>query len=199
MSLPPLIKPLDYLRIRHPEKRRYDSWLPFALSALSILGLAVLPLPVQILGDGGLLSIFTEFLPVLFGFYIAALAAIATFDRQGMDDPMPGQAPEMWVTFHGKRESVPLTRRRFLCYMFGYLALMSFALFAISAVGNWLAPNIHALVPYDAKAFLYVRWGFLGVFLFLASNLLVTTLLGLYYMTDRIHRLDGKVVIKPRE
>ena len=199
MSLPPLIRPLDYLRIRHPKKRRYDSWLPLGLTAVSIIGLAALPLPIQIFGDDGLLSIFTGFLPVLIGFYIAALAAVATFDRQGMDDPMPGETPEIWVTFHGERESQLLTRRRFLCLMFGYLSLLSFVLFGVSAFGNLLESNIHALVPYEAKAFPYVRWGLLAAYLFLASNLLVTTLLGLYYMTDRIHRGGGKIVVKPRK
>lgn len=83
--------------------------------------------------------------------------------------------------------------------MFGYLSFLSFVLFGISAFGNLLEPNINALIPYDAKAFWYVRWSFVGAFLFLASNLLVTTLLGLYYMTDRIHRGNGRVIVEPRE
>jgi hypothetical protein len=199
MSLPPLIRPLDYLRIRHPRKRNYDGWLPLGLTIGTVVALYFLPLPIQIFGDGGLLDILAGLLQFLIGFYIAALAAVATFDRPSMDQPMAGDAPELWVTRHGLTESQKLTRRRFLSLMFGYLALLSFLLYGVSAFGNLLEPNIHALIPYESQAFLFARWGFLSIFLFLAYNLLVTTMLGLYYMTDRIHRFEGQMIIKPRQ
>lgn len=199
MSLPPLIRPLDYLRIRHPRKRNYDGWLPLSLTVGSIVVLFFLPVPIRIFGNGGLLDILAGLLQVLIGFYIAALAAVATFDRPGMDQPMAGDSPELWVTRHGVTESQKLTRRRFLSLMFGYLALLSFLLYGVSAFGNLFEPNIHALIPYESKGFIFARWGFLSIFLFLAFNLLVTTMLGLYYMTDRIHRFEGSTIIKSRQ
>ncbi len=65
-------------------------------------------------------------LQVLIGFFVASLAAVATFQRPGMDENMRGKAP----TLQGKG----VTRRQYLCYMFGYLAFMSIAVYFGSGV-----------------------------------------------------------------
>jgi hypothetical protein len=189
-----LLRPLDYLRIEHPSKRLYDFVLPLILSVLFTGLLLVLPVQIEVLGSNGLVSIFTSLLQILIGFYIASLAAVATFDREIMDSVMVGHPPILKKTVKGEIEEEQLTRRRFLSLMFGYLSLLSFFLYFFGAFVNLLEPSLLSLT--SVKTLPYLKWGFVFIFLFLASNLFITTLLSLYYMADRIHRDDPKLIIK---
>lgn len=72
--------------------------------------------------------------------------------------------------------------------MFGYLSLVSLVLYFLGSGLILLAPQAKYLVA--EEFFEVVKWSVIAVYLLMTYNLLVTTLLGLYYMTDRIHRKD---------
>lgn len=192
-----LLRPLDYLKVRHSSKVRYDFWLPISVAIIFTVVLILLPVQVPILGSNGLISIFTGLLQILIGFYIASLAAVATFDREIMDSAMAGKPPTLKRKIDNEDEVEELTRRRFLSLMFGYLSLLSFFLYFLGTFINLVAPSLLTLVP--IKILPYLKWGVVFAFLFLASNLFITTLLGLYYMSDRIHRGDPKLIVKEPE
>ncbi|MGL5076636.1 MAG: hypothetical protein ACRDBG_12550, partial [Waterburya sp.] len=137
-----LLRPLDYLRIKHPSKWLYDLGLPLILSILFTGFLVVLPVQIEILGESGLVVIFTSLLQILTGFYIASLAAVATFDREIMDSVMAGDPTVLSKKVKGKMEHEVLTRRRFLSLMFGYLSLLSFLLYFFGAFVNLLEPSL---------------------------------------------------------
>ena len=81
---------LSYLQIRHPAKWRYDFLYP-ALAAVLIGSVIILAGPnLNMAGERGVLDQLNGLLGILVGFFIAALAAVSTFDRPSMDDPMPG-------------------------------------------------------------------------------------------------------------
>lgn len=101
-TLSRLFRPLDYIRVKHPEKPKYDFFIPFCLSATGTVSLMLLPVTPAILGDDGVVDIFTGLLQMLIGFYIASLAAIATFNKKGMDQIMPGDPPTLRVSLRGK-------------------------------------------------------------------------------------------------
>ena len=194
MLLYRLLKPLDYLRIYHSQKRKYDFLLPMIIATLTTIALYMLPSSVKITGNDGLLAIFTGLLQILTGFYIASLAAVSTFEREGMDQVMLGDPPTLRKSEQGRVEIEQLTRRRFLSLMFGYLSLLSFFLYFLGAFADLLDPNLHALIP--AVVFPVFKWCSLFIYLFFSSNLMVATLLGLYYMTEKIHKETGKVISK---
>ena len=187
-----LLRPIDYLRIKHPQKLFYDLTLPLVLSVVGTFILILLPKPFLVFGEAGLISTVTGILQILTGFYIASLAAVATFDKQGMDEPLKGDPIELYVTRKGKKIKETVTRRRFLSLLFGYLALLSFFLYFIGAGANLLMDNIKYILP--APSHCYVKWSFVAIYLFLTANLITTTLHGLYYMVDRIHRIDPHLV-----
>lgn len=187
-----LFRPLDYLRVRHSEKIKYDLYLPLILSFLLTVVLLLLPKPVHIFGSSGLIKIITEILQILTGFYIASLAVISTFKKEGMDDVMPGKPMMLKVKIAGVFRDEELTRRRLLCLLFGYLALISIFLYFLGAGSNLLIENIKYLIPIKAHG--YVKWSFIFLYLLVVSNLLITTLIGLFYMVDRIHRIDPKLL-----
>jgi hypothetical protein len=183
-----LLRPLDYWRIKHPAKSKYDLWLPLGLAFLFTSGLYLLPISVPIFAERGLISIISELLQILTGFYIASLAAIATFNKEGMDSTMPGDPPTLKTMYRGKIKIIELSRRRFLCLMFGYLSFMGILLYFLGSGANLLRENAIEIIPFYWRPF--AKWGFITFYLFLVSNLVVTTLLGLFYMADRIHRTD---------
>jgi hypothetical protein len=50
------------------------------------------------------------FIQNLPGFFIAALAAVATFGRADLDALMPGKPPRVSILYHGRPTEVELTR-----------------------------------------------------------------------------------------
>jgi len=191
-ALSRLFRPLDYVRIKHTAKTKYDFHIPFYLASAFTLILLILPVSPKISGDGGLIDVFTGLLQMLTGFYIASLAAISTFNKEGMDNTMPGDPPTLASSYRGKIKTDLLTRRRFLCLMFGYLSLVSIFLYFTGAGALLIAPSAKAVC--SAGVYFLVKWFFVLTYLFIASNLIITTMLGLFYMVDRIHRHDPELI-----
>lgn len=184
-----LLRPLDYLRIKHPQKTKIDIVIPFILSAGSTIIAIILPLPIKLFAYGGLVASVTNLLQILSGFYIASLAAVATFNKPGMDQKLAGKPVKLKQRFKGTFKEEELTRRRFLCLLFGYLSLMSIFIYFFGAVSNIFRENIRVIFP--GTMHLYLRITFIFSYLFFFFNLLLTTLYGLYYLVDRIHRADS--------
>ena len=112
-----LFKPIQYLFIKHNEKKWFDFILPFIFALIISLIIHFLPKPISLIGTDGVISLVNGMLQILSGFYIASMAAVSTFQKQGMDKIMDGSP----VILFGNA----LTRRQFLTYLFGYLAFMS--------------------------------------------------------------------------
>jgi hypothetical protein len=187
-----LLQPLDYLRIEHPTKRKYDLWIPLAIAVPFGSWLSFAPGPPNIFGNGGLLPNAGGLLQILAGFYIASLAAVATFNKPSMDLPMPGDPPTLTLIERGHLRRVSLSRRRFLSVMLGYMAFISLLLYIVGLLSIVSAGSVKQIVP---KAYyLSLRATFVFSYTLCASNLFITTLLGLYYMADRIHRPDARDV-----
>jgi len=186
-----LLVPLRYLRIQHPEKVKFDVYFPVVIAIAISLPL----LSSKFLIDAKSLDILgrsSDLLSILTGFFVAALAAVATFGNPEMDEPMSGSEP---VTLPQKgREPDKLSRRRFLSYLFGYLALASIITyglgFAFYAIQNYVV-LVH--IPSWSTTSFVLFWMVYALFL---GNLLSNALLGLFYLTDRIHRPNRVVSFK---
>ncbi|MFM5546042.1 hypothetical protein ACET7K_07915 [Aeromonas veronii] len=181
-----LSKPLHYVLISSTEKRWFDFGLPLLFTTISILIIYVfLPQPISFIGKDSVISLSNGILQILSGFYIASMAAVATFNREGMDDLMEGSdVPTL------RRE--PLSRRSFLSYLFGYLAFMSIVMYFAGGLTQLASSTVHTFcVQYPfwkvtlAAAYLLMLW-----------NILFTTILGMHFLIDRIHRSKPKMTIK---
>ena len=80
------------------------------------------------------------------GIFIAALAAVSTFDRHTLDDLMPAPAPRLELRTRGQDETVDLTMRMFLTHLFAYLTTYSFLLALICVICEALAPSFGSIV-----------------------------------------------------
>lgn len=185
-----LLIPLDYLRIKHSQKSKYDYTYPIISTLIVLLIYYFLPVKPKIFGNESITSMIGNLLQILTGFYIVSLSAIATFNKSGMDSSMPGDPPTLKTTHRGKMEIIELTRRRFLCLLFGYLSFLSLIIYFFGGTAELIKENIN-IFP---GVILYAKYVFLALYLFSFFNLMTTTFLGLYYMVDRIHKADPQFV-----
>jgi len=181
-----LLTPLNYLRIQYSQRCLFNIIIPLLITTLLLSGLIVLPKPINIFGNNGLISVITGFIQILVGFYIAALAAVATFQKEGLDSLLAGEGATLLVQRQGIKKNIQLTRRKFVCYLFGYLAFLGIALYFIGSISNLISESLKVAIP--VSCFFITKWLFVFCYLFASSNLIITTLLGLHYLTDRIHR-----------
>lgn len=179
-----LTRPFQYLLIKQKSKPLYDWFFPSVLTGISFLLFIPLGISLEdlIKADTGLLSRLLSFLQILPGFYIAALAAIAVFNKDDIDQAMPEPTPLMDVATKEGKQKIRLTRRRFLCMLFAFLTMESIALIIFVSIGNV------ATVP--NKNYLVAGYIYAGSFLLLFWQLVVSTSFGLYYLGDRLHQPD---------
>lgn len=171
-------RPFSYLKIKHEDKWIYDWAAPFVLS-IATLAICYLYIPLEnLLGDNGLISELTSFVANLPGFFIAALAAVATFNKHDIDQLM-ANPPKIEILHHGSSLMVDMTRRRFLCVLFSYLTAISIFLVIGAKIGLAL------IIP--AEYYLPVAWVGVILFIFILWQMILATVLGLYYLGERLH------------
>lgn len=129
----------------------------------------------------------------LSGFFVAALAAIATFNKESLDNVMAGIPPTLR---HGiyKNEPEKLTRRRFMSLLFGYLAFCAFV-YTILLISSPLIGKVLEKFYYfmtDDLGFIYFCWVVIiipaFIYCFIFFHIFTVTLLGLHYLSERMGR-----------
>lgn len=187
-----LLRPFSYLSIQDQSKWKVDWFYPAILAVLSA-GLIIFIGQwggIKIYEDSGLIDKILGFVQVLPGFYIAALAAIATFNKLDIDKTMPAPAPKLDIKVNGKTASIELTRRRFLCSMFAFLTAESFVLIVLSIFSIVAHDSIASLLP--AHTHFLASTVFLFIFMLLFWQMILATFWGLFYLGDRLHQPDAK-------
>lgn len=172
-----LIAPLKYLLIKHDIKPRFDWAWPLVMTVITMLLFWWLPRLPALLGEAGILKSLRDLIALLAAFFVAALAAVATFAREGLDEPMEGTTP----TLH----DVDLTRRQYVTYLFGYLAFTAFALFFCIVLAQLLTPSLWLWL--SPRVMWWVKAIAGTMFIFAFWNMAVTTMLGIYFLIERVH------------
>ena len=188
-----ILRPCDYLWIswkdnpdENKKKDRMDWIFPLIFSLIVCLVLftvyhlnfTCLNSCKKILFNNDAFNVILNFLQTMPGFYIAALAAISTFNNPGMDKDMVGSTPI-------DKDRKKMTRRRFLAQSFSYLTFLSIVLLIFGAIIKYFFS--WDIVITNSYLFLssYLIISFiLFVFLF---QLVFITFYCLYYLGDRIH------------
>jgi hypothetical protein len=173
-----LCRPLSYLQIKHNDKWIYDWLLPILFTTISCSVIFLL-IPIEtVVGADGLISELTDFVSNLPGFFIAALAAVATFNKNDIDELM-ANPPKIEIFHHGSYLMVEMTRRRFLCVLFSYLTATSIFL----VIFTKFALAVHL----PSNVLLLASWVGACVYLFVLWQMILATVLGLYYLGERLH------------
>lgn len=177
-----LTRPISYLFLNHPSGKVYNWIIPLLLSTITMLLLYFLVSIDDVIGSDGLVEELTGFVISLPGFLIAALAAIATFNRPVIDQEMI-DAPTIDIKI-GNTELIeePLTRRDFLLRLFSFLTVDSIFLIIYAKVGSIVSvPSI-----FETQYHL-TEWLFVSVFMMVFWQLLTLLLFGMYYLCERLN------------
>lgn len=180
-----LVRPFAFLSIRHPSHMPlWVNWLlPLLTTVLAVGMIGLFDTAVNVFGPQGLLDRLLSFVQTLAGFFIAALAAVSSFNSPHLDREMPQPAPTMWVKYNGMPQKIHATRRRFLTSMFAYLTALSF-LFSLAAIATLvLAEPIGSAFP---QAIAWLRFLGLSGFLFALLQMTFVTFWGLFYLGERM-------------
>lgn len=195
-----LLVPCNYIRIRYGSSRisskvLYDWVLPALLTAATIGLLTLLAIPLEISGHAAATAGLSNLLALLIAFYMAALAAVATFGRTDIDQKLRGGDAILWVLNHKtwKREPKALTYRQFICYLFGYLSFLALVLFIALLSFNLLWDRIEAVASkymWGEAISSCAETGLFVLFVFGFWQLFIASLVGIYFLTDRIHTIN---------
>ncbi len=181
-----ILAPWRYLSIR--EKSTYFLWsnylLPFILSMILLMsaGLASyigvndfkLNIPLEQLNS---------LIAILPGFFIAALAAIAVFPGDDINEPM-NQSDNLQVLVLEQNQLAikNVTRRHYLTMLFSFLCVQSFFI-SLTIVSFLYLFNKNFYSKMDS---ITIQLSIIFIVSFLIFRLAIVSLLGLYYISERI-------------
>lgn len=186
-NLRKLFTPISFLRLRSPDLILYQWVLP-TLGAVTLYIFILNPI-----GWGldfeveSLMRDINSLVGVLVGFYIAALAAVATFPNPSLDEPLQGASTTLKRRTSGGVVVEPVSRRRYLATVFGYCAMVSVIIYIFGVMQTNINVSFAGNVWLEgANEFLFKLLWFIYIWFIL--SLLTTTLVGLHYLVDRMHR-----------
>ncbi|MHC8386797.1 hypothetical protein ACYZTM_01750 [Pseudomonas sp. MDT2-39-1] len=182
MLLGQLLRPFGYLAIQHPYKWIVDWLYPTILSLITVATICIASNQTITYAPGSLISLVLSFVQSLPGFYIAALAAIATFGRSDIDNVIPEPTPKVIVRFRGLTNIIDLTRRKFLAMLFAFLTAQSIVVVILSI---FLLSFGKAICTYSYLGFpagMYFSGILLFVYFLVFYQMIVATFWGLYYL-----------------
>lgn len=185
-----LLRPFSYLFIEHDLKWKVDWLYPFILAMVSTALIFSLKIfgQVSLYADGGMVGKILNFVQGLPGFYIAALAAIATFNKVDIDKTMPAPAPKIDIVVQGRSVAIELTRRRFLCSMFAFLTAESLIIIVLAIFAQSIYIPVKAIVQETWQIWMSAL--FTMTFLLIFWQMIVASFWGLFYLGDRLHQPD---------
>lgn len=187
---------LAFWNIDHPELRPVIRLGPLVIAVSATIIFLALPVKPVLVGEGSLSRHLISVFSTLPGFYIAALAAVATFSRPEMDETMPAPAPRMRLRVGNETGWVDLTFRMFLSHLFAFLTTLSFLAVFILVGTDLLSASGSDLLEKLAKSHFRTisavfNATYVGLAVWLAGLIVLTTLFGLYFLAERIHRPES--------
>lgn len=185
-----LSRPASYLFIKDSSKWKMDWLIPVVITGFISLCFHFIPTKEIWLGEKGLIRNLQGFLQILPGFYLASLAAIATFNKEDLDFELPEPTPSISIKFirdtRLHKKTIKLTRRRMLCNLFGYLTFLSLMLYLATV----FAPVLLVEAVYQAQEYqFYILEMVKGLFQLFFWQMIIVTIFGLYQLCDRIHHV----------
>ena len=189
-----LSRPLAFGGIKGPGLKIYRDAIPWATVLAALTMYWCLPLRIPLVGNVSVSSLASPFFASLPGFFIAALAAVATFNGADLDREMSNVTAKL--TIRGEEAESRITLRVFLCYLFAYLTAISFLGFFLCASVSLLAGNLHQLAEMashgqparEQAATNGLRSLFVGLVALIGAKVIFCTALGLYFLAERVHQ-----------
>lgn len=189
-----ITRPFAFLRIKNSELMVLRTTIPAIITLALCLIYFVIPYKPDITGDKRYVDYVLQIVGALPGFYIAALAAAATFTNNSLDEEMSGSnVPTLEIRRGGETFSVSLTLRVFMCHLFAYLCVLSFVTCLFGILIMEFAPIFRKIGEDNKQLFVMpalsvVSYIFVGWFTFCILRIFTVTLHGLYFLVERMHQ-----------
>jgi predicted secreted protein len=197
------ISPFKYLRLRNERGNRlvFRDLIPMLVITFIFAAPFIAFDQVNFSRAAGFVDRMGSLAAVLAGFYIAALVAVGSFSASIGDLDSPISNGKIFLNL-GDEDS--LTRREYICSVFGFLSFLSlfiaiassFVLIVTPAVSGIAGKEDLLLLGFNTSAFDIARGFAIFVYCFIISAMIVTTFYGLYYLTDRIYAKPPKILPK---
>lgn len=178
------LRVFNFLRIQHPYRVRYLVWFPLFLGV-------VLSAPFITSSSFSFTDYFKNHLQILillFPFFIASLAAVATFDGgKAFDDEieMPNKVI-IYLNHRGANTAISVTSRYYMSLLFAYVSAISimviFCLLFESGV------PVSPLMGDMVFELFILKIIFSLLFNFIFSQIMVLLFISVYFLGDHIHR-----------
>lgn len=197
------LSPFKYLRLRNERGTRLffrDFGAIFLLAAVFSAPFIFFE-QVNFSRAAGFVDKMGSLASVLAGFYIAALVAVGSFSASIGDLDKEITNGKIYLT---PNDDTSLTRREYICAIFGFLSFLALLLAVLSAFILIISPPISTAI---SGATINLRGDEIDIFSILrvasiigysaiVSAMIVTTFYGLYYLTDRIYEKSGEILPK---
>jgi len=186
---------LSFTSIEHPHIKllafKYPAIAAFIFSIIFILW----PHTAPINSANGIFAEISSVVRILPAFFLASLAAVATFNRAELDTAPPDpDAMKMIMRTAGQMVELNVTSRIFLTSLFSYLTGISFCLLIFSSIAKLMWPGIlhfaDAWTSPEILPHVNLTLEFIIIFLaaYLISKLIFCGSYGLYFLSEKIHR-----------
>ena len=187
-----LFRCFAFRKIKHADMNLITLRMPLVVTAMVSFIFLFLPVQPRIFGSGGINGFVLSFVGALPGFFIASLAAVATFQRSTLDDTLPEPAPTLALRLGAAEEQVQLTMRMFLAHLFSYLCALAIFLAVFCIGSEALAPTMETVAAGTGSSSdtvrMCLRLTYVSITGLLLSNIVITTMFGLYLLAERMHR-----------
>nr|WP_278434266.1 hypothetical protein [Brucella anthropi] len=202
-----LTYPLSYLSLKDERGRRlYQRNFGALFLIVVMISFPFIFFNANYFGDKGFLDRFGSFSAVLTGFYIAALVGVASF--ASMVGDLDEEISVGKIIRPDSDGGECLTRRQYVCSMFGYLSFVSLGLSVGAILLIVAADPVRKGLMFlsdnvGMENFRFIEWcvSILVIvgFNLVLSHLLVTTCHGLYYLIDRLYATKPKILPKNKQ
>jgi hypothetical protein len=136
-----LFVPFSYLLVRQNELSFFQSRALFEVIAPLIIGLLfsflyLIGFRPTLIGAGGLFSSISDLCQLLAAFFLAALAAVATFSNENLDKGVRGGKAtiKQWSNEMQRNVEIEISRRAYLTRMLGFLAWLALVQFVVISI-----------------------------------------------------------------
>lgn len=197
------LSPFKYLRLRNERGTRlvFRDFISMFIIAILFASPFIAFDQINFSRAAGFVDRMGSLAAVLAGFYIAALVAVASFSASIGDLDSPISNGKIYLN---KGDEDSLTRREYICAVFGFLSFLSlfiaivssFVLIVAPAVSGAADKQLFEIFGFSTSIFYLVRSLVIVLYCFILSAMIVTTFYGLYYLTDRIYAKPAKILPK---
>lgn len=199
-----ILYPLKYLTLREEIENDNNNdrfviisidglWVFFCVCCTLILSF----FHVDFFSKDGVVSNLSVFTSTLIGFYITALGVVATFggNNTSLDDYITTKQGKIYVKDNCNGQ-LYLTRRRYVCLMFGYLSFLAIIFYLTSIFIIYFSPLVKYYLASSFCFYIIVK-SLVIIYLFsIFIHMILTSLIGIYYLTYKIHVMKPDFVNK---